>query len=89
MIYLLEPIVNELPPDTIASKQQISQLRRFITSSALIYCPWWFTCTSAIDAPHHDLEFVKDISDYVAVNELVSKSAKKRLIGTSGMLFLK
>jgi len=58
-ICLLEPAVNELPPDTIASKQQIFLLRRFIIFSALIYCPWWFTCIYAIDVPHHDLEILK------------------------------
>lgn len=79
-ICLLEPAVNELSPKTIATKQQISQLRRFVTFSALIYCPWWFTCMSAIDAPHNDLQFVKSIFQYAAVDELVSNSAKKAIL---------
>ena len=76
-ICLLESAVNELPPGSIATKQQISKLRRFCTFSALIYCPWWFSCSSAVDAPSNDLKLYKSILKYSEIDEVVSNSAKK------------
>ena len=73
----LDPAVYQLPPGTIATTHQISQLRRFITFSSPIYCPRKFTSTSAIDTPFNDLQFIKAIVQYAQIDELVSASARK------------
>ena len=42
-----------------------------------MYCSWWFTCTSAVDAPYHDLKFYQKLLEYKAVDASISLSALK------------
>jgi len=51
-------------------------LGRCCRFSALIYCSWWFSCDSAVDAPFNNLQFYKFILQYAEIDEAVSNSAK-------------
>jgi hypothetical protein len=50
-ICLFEEQIRILPAGTIASSSQLKKLRNFITFAALVYSPWWMTCSSAANAP--------------------------------------
>ena len=74
---LLETSVQDLPRGTIATKTQALRIRKFVDFCCLVYCSWWFTCTSAVDAPYHDLKLYQKLLEYKAVDASISLSALK------------
>jgi len=72
---LLETAVLDLPTGTIATLSQARKIRRFVTFCSLLYCSWWFTCTSAVDAPYQDLKFYQNLILYEDIDSIISKSA--------------
>lgn len=76
---LLEEHINQLPPGTISSHQQMKKLLEFVIFATHIYSAWWFTCPSSVDAPYNDLNFYKQLINYSIVNVKVSQSAMKAM----------
>ena len=76
---LLEAQISQLPPGTITTGHQVPKVRDFIIFATLIYSPWWMTCTSATDAPWHDLNLFYKLLMYEVVNPAISSSAIKAL----------
>jgi len=44
-----------------------------------MYCTWWTTCRSAVDAPWHDLYLYQNLLKYKQVSPEISHSATKAL----------
>ena len=74
-ICLLEAQISQLLPGTITTGHQVPEVRDFVIFATLIY-PWWITCTSATDAPWHDLNLFHKLQTYKVV---ISSSAIKAL----------
>ena len=74
---LLEQQIQSLPKGTIATADQQQKLRIFVNFLCLIYSRWWITCTSAVDAPWHDICLYQEIQKYTPVNPDVAASALK------------
>ena len=75
MQYLLETPILQLPPGTISTQQQLSNLKDFVLFATLIYSSWWFSCESTVNAPWNDLQLYQNLLKYAAVNPVVSSSA--------------
>ena len=71
-ICLLEAQISQLPQGTITAAHQVPKVREFVIFATLIYSSWWLTCTSAADAPWHDLNLFHKLLMYEAVNPAIS-----------------
>lgn len=74
-ICLLEQQIQLLLPGTITTQQQVSQVTDFVIFATLVHSSWWMACSSAVDAPWHDLKLFQLLLKYKAFNPVVSKSA--------------
>ena len=74
-ICLLQEYINQLPKGTITTQQQVPKMREFVNFATLVYSEWWMTCTSAVDAPWHDLQLVHNLLKYKTVSPNVAESA--------------
>ena len=61
----------------ICSDYQLTQLRRFVNFTSIIYSYWWATCCSSLDAPYNDLYLYKSLLMYREVDKVVADSAIK------------
>ena len=74
---LLELQIQSLPKGIIATADQQQKLRIFVNFLCLIYSRWWITCTSAVDAPWHDICLYQETQKYTPVNPDIAASALK------------
>ena len=74
-ICLLQEELWKEAKSTIATQQQIKNLREFVLFATIIYSWWWLTCGSAADTPWNDLQLHRQILKYEVVTSKVSKSA--------------
>ena len=84
----LESAIQQLDKGTITSNHDILKLRDFATFCSLVYCPFWFQCTVAVDAPKNLLKLYQNILCYKIVNDTLSTSAEKALKRHSRFLVL-
>ena len=54
--------------------KELDKLTHFVTFSIHIYEKWWFTCSSAIDAPVHDLSLFHQLHSYKEIHSKISRS---------------
>ena len=54
--------------------KKVHDIVLFVT---LLYCKWWLSCESAVDALHNDLQFAKAIMQHHLVDPDISKRAFK------------
>ena len=78
-VVLLEKQISLMPKGTITTQTQQLKLRRFVTFVCLIYARWWIICTSAVDAPWHDLCLYNDLFKYSQVDTEISNSGIRAL----------
>jgi len=74
-ICLLDKYISQLPRGTITTPQQVAKVREFVNFATLLYSEWWMTCSSAVDAPWHDLQLVHNLLKYKTVSPNVADSA--------------
>lgn len=60
------------------SKKEVQALRRIIIYTIRHHVKAWFSCTDAIRAPNHDLNFMKDIYEYRKIDQEMSNLAVKK-----------
>lgn len=53
----------------------LDSLERFCLFVALVYTKHWNRCTSAIDAPHNDLQLLKEIDEYEEIDFEIANAA--------------
>jgi len=78
-IALLEKDISELPPGTITTRQQVPNIRAFVTFVTHVYCIWWQTCKKTVDAPWHDLQLYKRLMQYKMIDKNIAQSATRDL----------
>lgn len=76
---LLETQIDGLPKGSVTTRHQSRKLREFVNFVCLIYAPWWLTCSSAVDAPWHDIVLFRRLISYCQVNIGIANSALKAL----------
>ena len=76
---LLEQQIHLFSKGTITSPVQQLKLQIVVTFVSLIYSRWWFTWTSAVDAPWNDLNLYHNLQKYTAVYSSNSASALNAL----------
>jgi hypothetical protein len=74
---LLEEQLHLLPVGLVITRSQQPKLREFVTFVCWIYCRWWLTSTSVVDAPWHDLQLFQNLLKYEKINSIISSSALK------------
>ena len=65
---LFEQQIMQLPPGTIATRQQVTKVKDFVIFASHVYSTWWMTCNSAVDAPVNDLKLYHLLLQYEVVN---------------------
>lgn len=60
---------------------EIRNLQDFCLFASLIYTKAWIQCCSPSNAPHNDLEFMKELHRYGKVNKDISKCAIEKFCG--------
>ena len=68
---------NDEKVQELCSKHQTKNLREFANFVALIYTPWWLTCSEKSSAPNNDLTLIKKLYDYKIINEVISECGVK------------
>ena len=63
----------------VCSRKQSQSLRDFANFVALIYAPWWLTCSLKSSAPKNDLDLLKKLERYNIVNKTISNAGSKAL----------
>src|ERR1700761_5086083 len=63
-ICLLQEELLKEAKSTIATQQQIRNLREFVLFATIIYSWWWLTWGSAADTPWNDLQLHRQILKY-------------------------
>ncbi|KAK6182465.1 hypothetical protein SNE40_010150 [Patella caerulea] len=71
---LLETSIGIVPKGTITTSAKVLKLRELVKFVVLVYCPWWFKCTVAVDAPWNTLQLYQNMK-YEKVNAAISASA--------------
>jgi hypothetical protein len=74
---LLQKEILNLPSNPITNSHVMEKLQQFSTFVSHVYCSWWLSCSSAVDAPWNDLMFLKNLKKYECVNKLISNVAVK------------
>ncbi|XP_074114013.1 uncharacterized protein LOC141537081 [Cotesia typhae] len=68
------------------SKKELDGLRQFCIFIVMVYVKAWFSSTSATSAANHDLEFMKNLSEYIKINSLISLATCEKM--TSHLWYL-
>ena len=55
--------------------KELDKFAHFVFFVIHVYVPWWFTCSSAINAPIHDLCLFKKIHAYKMINPKIPDAA--------------
>ena len=63
-ICLLNKYISQLSGGPITNPQQVVKVREFVNFATLLYSEWWMACSSAVDAPWHDLQLVHNLLKY-------------------------
>lgn len=59
----------------LLTDEELDACREFGLFVSLIYVHYWTVCTSAIDAPIHDLNFIKELKAYEIISADISETA--------------
>ena len=54
--------------------KELDKLTHFVTFAIHIYVKWWFTCSSAIDAPVHDLSLFHQLHSYKEIHSKLAEA---------------
>lgn len=57
------------------SDDELEASLEFCLFATLIYVRYWFTCTKASDAAYNDLDFIKNMHEYLTISENVANVA--------------
>ena len=71
-IILMEDQIKKLARGTITTQQQVQKIRDMATFLTLVYSNWWLSCGNAVDAPHNDLQFIKQLIQYQSISSTIS-----------------
>jgi len=74
-ICLFDKYISQLSGGPITNLQQVVKVREFVNFAKLLYSEWWMTCSSAVDAPWHDLQLVHNLLKYKTVSPNVAERA--------------
>lgn len=61
------------------SKQQLNGIRDVCVFTSVLYIKAWFGCKSAINAPNHDLEFIKKAINYATIDKAISDTVLNKI----------
>lgn len=59
---------------------ELSGLQQFNAFVVKLYLKAWYTCMSSTSAPRNDLQLLKDLTEYIAVNKRVACEARRTLM---------
>ena len=68
---------NDYEVRQMVPRKQSQSLRDFANFVALIYAPWWLTCSLKSSAPKNDLVLLKKLETYNVVNKTISNAGSK------------
>lgn len=63
------------------TESEASSIRDVCIFAVRIYVKYWFVTPSAVCAPRNDLQLLKDLKLYEAINELIAAVAIKKVLG--------
>ena len=61
-----------MPPGTITIRQQVPNIRAFVTLVTHVYGTWLLTCKKTVDALWHDLQLYKHLMQFEMINKNIA-----------------
>lgn len=56
-----------------------AKIEKMVIFNAIFYVPYWFRCSSAVDAAINDLRFIQDMTEFIKYYPVIASVAMKKL----------